>query len=265
MAHEFILDMRHLKKHAGVVVEDVAKRLMDYGFHAPTVSFPVIDTMMIEPTESESRAELDRLCDALIAIHGEIEKIADGTWPRDDNPLKNAPHTARRDGGGRVDASLLARGGRLPGDRGPASTSSGRRSSAPTTSTATATSAVRGLHHPRTATGNDGEACFCQRAPGFPGELIVLVTLVESRRAEHRDRRTQVEEGATPPDELVEDVYGTIEVDKQVVRAPEKLALTHLRHSAMRGAVNASRQPHLPRPGTRGVRGPVPNGSPARR
>jgi glycine dehydrogenase len=94
VAHEFILDMRHLKKEAGVVVEDVAKRLMDYGFHAPTVSFPVIDTMMIEPTESESRQELDRLCDALIAIHGEIAKIADGTWPRDDNPLKNAPHTA---------------------------------------------------------------------------------------------------------------------------------------------------------------------------
>jgi len=94
VAHEFIVDMRHLKKHAGVVVEDVAKRLMDYGFHAPTVSFPVIDTLMIEPTESEGREELDRLCDALIAIHGEIEKIADGTWPQDDNPLKNAPHTA---------------------------------------------------------------------------------------------------------------------------------------------------------------------------
>ncbi len=93
-AHEFILDTRHLKKYAGVSIEDVAKRLMDYGFHAPTISFPVIDTMMIEPTESESLAELDRLCEALIAIHGEIEKVADGTWPKDDNPLKNAPHTA---------------------------------------------------------------------------------------------------------------------------------------------------------------------------
>ncbi|MDJ0521321.1 MAG: aminomethyl-transferring glycine dehydrogenase [Planctomycetota bacterium] len=91
-AHEFILDTRNLKKKAGVTVEDMAKRLMDYGFHAPTVSFPVIDTIMIEPTESESREELDRLCDALIAIHAEIEKIVDGTWPQDDNPLKNAPH-----------------------------------------------------------------------------------------------------------------------------------------------------------------------------
>ena len=75
VAHEFILDMRHLKKDAGVDVEDVAKRLMDYGFHAPTMSFPVPGTLMIEPTESESKAELDRLCDALIAIHGEIRAI----------------------------------------------------------------------------------------------------------------------------------------------------------------------------------------------
>ncbi|MDA1195123.1 MAG: aminomethyl-transferring glycine dehydrogenase [Planctomycetota bacterium] len=94
VAHEFILDTRDLKSRAGVSVEDVAKRLMDYGFHAPTVSFPVIDTLMIEPTESESRAELDRLCDALIAIAGEIKQIEDGTWPREDNPLVNAPHTA---------------------------------------------------------------------------------------------------------------------------------------------------------------------------
>jgi len=94
VAHEFILDMRHLKKQAGVTVTDVAKRLMDYGFHAPTVSFPVVDTMMIEPTESEDKAELDRLCEALTRIHGEIARIADGTWPREDNPLVNAPHTA---------------------------------------------------------------------------------------------------------------------------------------------------------------------------
>jgi glycine dehydrogenase len=95
VAHEFILDMRDLKKRAGVNVEDVAKRLMDYGFHAPTISFPVIDTMMVEPTESESREELDRLCAALESIHGEIARIQDGTWPQDDNPLRNAPHTAR--------------------------------------------------------------------------------------------------------------------------------------------------------------------------
>ncbi len=94
VAHEFIIDLRWARKEAGIEVGDVAKRLMDYGFHAPTVAWPVAGTLMIEPTESESRAELDRLCDALIAIHGEIRKVADGTWPRTDNPLVNAPHTA---------------------------------------------------------------------------------------------------------------------------------------------------------------------------
>ncbi|MDJ0975771.1 MAG: aminomethyl-transferring glycine dehydrogenase [Planctomycetota bacterium] len=92
-AHEFILDMRGFKQESGVEVEDIAKRLMDYGYHAPTISWPVIGTMMIEPTESESQAELDRFCDAMIAIHGEIKQIADGTYPKDDNPLVNAPHT----------------------------------------------------------------------------------------------------------------------------------------------------------------------------
>jgi glycine dehydrogenase len=87
------LDFRHFKESAGVQVVDVAKRLMDYGFHAPTMSWPVAGTMMIEPTESESKAELDRLCDALIAIHGEIKAIEAGTWTREDNPLVNAPHT----------------------------------------------------------------------------------------------------------------------------------------------------------------------------
>lgn len=92
-AHEFILDLRPFKKSASVEVEDVAKRLMDYGFHAPTISWPVAGTMMIEPTESESKAELDRYCDALIAIRREIETIEEGRLPREDNPLKNAPHT----------------------------------------------------------------------------------------------------------------------------------------------------------------------------
>ena len=96
VAHEFIIDFRHWKELAGVEVEDVAKRLMDYGFHAPTMSWPVPGTMMIEPTESESRKELDRLCDALIAIKAEMETIANGDWPEDDNPLKNAPHTSQR-------------------------------------------------------------------------------------------------------------------------------------------------------------------------
>ena len=94
VAHECIIDLRALKKSSGVEVEDVAKRLMDYGFHAPTQSWPVAGTLMIEPTESESLAELDRFCEALIAIRDEIRKIEAGEWPKDDNPLKNAPHTS---------------------------------------------------------------------------------------------------------------------------------------------------------------------------
>ena len=93
VAHECIIDPRGLKGSTGVEVEDIAKRLMDYGFHAPTVSFPVAGTLMIEPTESESKAELDRFCDALIAIREEIADIAGGVLDRADNPLKNAPHT----------------------------------------------------------------------------------------------------------------------------------------------------------------------------
>ena len=96
VAHEFIIDFRQWKVLAGIDVEDVAKRLMDYGFHAPTMSWPVPGTMMIEPTESECRDELDRLCDALISIKSEMERIANGEWPQDDNPLKNAPHTSSR-------------------------------------------------------------------------------------------------------------------------------------------------------------------------
>jgi glycine dehydrogenase len=100
VAHECILDLRAFKKSAGVEVEDVAKRLMDYGFHAPTMSWPIAGTMMVEPTESESKAELDRFCDAMISIHAEIRAIEEGRASRDDNPLKHAPHTA-----GRVTAS----------------------------------------------------------------------------------------------------------------------------------------------------------------
>ncbi|MCG5053546.1 MAG: aminomethyl-transferring glycine dehydrogenase [Myxococcales bacterium] len=94
VAHECIVDLRGFKKSAGVEVEDVAKRLMDYGFHAPTMSFPIPGTLMIEPTESESLAELDRFCDALIAIRNEIAEVESGKQPRDNNVLKNAPHTA---------------------------------------------------------------------------------------------------------------------------------------------------------------------------
>lgn len=94
VAHECILDLRGFKETSGVMAEDVAKRLMDYGFHAPTLSFPVANTLMVEPTESETLAELDRFIDAMIAIREEIRLVENGTWPRDDNPLKNAPHTA---------------------------------------------------------------------------------------------------------------------------------------------------------------------------
>jgi glycine dehydrogenase len=95
VAHEFILDCRAFQQSAGVTVEDIAKRLMDYGFHAPTMSWPVAGTLMIEPTESESQAELDRFCEAMILIRQEIREIEEGKLDRTDNPLKNAPHTAR--------------------------------------------------------------------------------------------------------------------------------------------------------------------------
>ncbi len=94
VAHECILDTRVLKDSAGVSVEDIAKRLIDYGFHAPTMSWPVAGTLMVEPTESEPKVELDRFCDAMIAIADEAAKVASGEWPKDDNPLANAPHAA---------------------------------------------------------------------------------------------------------------------------------------------------------------------------
>jgi glycine dehydrogenase len=95
VAHECILDMRHFKKTAGIEVDDIAKRLMDYGFHAPTMSFPIPSTMMVEPTESEPKAELDRFCEAMIAIRAEIRAVEEGRASRDDNVLKGAPHTAQ--------------------------------------------------------------------------------------------------------------------------------------------------------------------------
>ena len=94
VAHECILDLRGIKETSGIAVEDVAKRLIDYGFHAPTMSFPVAGTLMVEPTESESLAELDRFCDAMVAIRAEIRAVEEGRWDRADNPLVNAPHTA---------------------------------------------------------------------------------------------------------------------------------------------------------------------------
>ena len=96
VAHECIIDLRGIKESVGIAVEDVAKRLIDYGFHAPTMSFPVAGTLMIEPTESEAKCELDRFCEAMLAIKAEITRVADGQWPLSDNPLVNAPHTAEQ-------------------------------------------------------------------------------------------------------------------------------------------------------------------------
>lgn len=95
VAHECILDLRGITKATGVSVEDVAKRLVDYGFHAPTMSFPVAGTLMVEPTESEDLAEIDRFCDAMVAIRGEIDRVAAGEWSVEDSPLRHAPHTSR--------------------------------------------------------------------------------------------------------------------------------------------------------------------------
>jgi glycine dehydrogenase len=94
VAHECILDLRPITAQTGITAEDVAKRLIDYGFHAPTMSFPVAGTLMVEPTESEDLAELDRFCAAMIAIRQEIDLVASGVYDSQDNPLKNAPHTA---------------------------------------------------------------------------------------------------------------------------------------------------------------------------
>jgi glycine dehydrogenase len=95
VAHEFIIDIRPLKKSSGIEAEDIAKRLIDFGFHSPTMSFPVAGTLMIEPTESENKEELDRFCDALIKIRDEIRMVESGKYDKLDNPLKNAPHTAK--------------------------------------------------------------------------------------------------------------------------------------------------------------------------
>jgi glycine dehydrogenase len=95
VAHECILDLRGLTKDTGVSVDDVAKRLIDYGFHAPTMSFPVAGTLMVEPTESEDLAELDRFVDAMAAIKAEIDRVGAGEWTPEESPLRGAPHTAR--------------------------------------------------------------------------------------------------------------------------------------------------------------------------
>ncbi len=114
VAHECILDLRPLKEATDIAVDDVAKRLMDYGFHAPTMSFPVAGTLMVEPTEAEPKAELDRFVEAMIAIRDEIAAVEDGRLDRADNPLKHAPHTAAAVVRRRLEARLPARAGGVP-------------------------------------------------------------------------------------------------------------------------------------------------------
>ena len=114
MAHECILDTRPFKESAGVAVDDIAKRLIDYGFHAPTMSFPVAGTLMVEPTESESKAELDRFCDAMIAIRAEIRAIEDGTMNRENNAAEERAAHDIRSCRRRLDAALYAGAGMLP-------------------------------------------------------------------------------------------------------------------------------------------------------
>ena len=117
VAHECILDLRDITKETGVTAEDVAKRLMDYGFHAPTLSFPVAGTLMVEPTESEDLAELDRFVDALVAIRGEIDAVEAGRWTVADSPLRNAPHTAASVSTDAWEQAVPARARRVPRGR----------------------------------------------------------------------------------------------------------------------------------------------------
>ena len=138
VAHECILDLRPITKATGVTVDDVAKRLADYGFHAPTMSFPVAGTLMVEPTESEDLAEIDRFCDAMIAIKGEIDRVGAGEWPVHGQPA--ARGTAHRRGvGRRVDAPVLAGRGGVPGRGDRRARSTSRRSAGSTAPTATGT------------------------------------------------------------------------------------------------------------------------------
>ena len=142
VAHECILDLRDITKDTGVTAEDVAKRLMDYGFHAPTLSFPVAGTLMVEPTESEDLAELDRFVDALVAIRGEIDAVAAGRWPVADSPLRERP--AHRRGASPPTRGTTPTPASSPRSRSPrcARASTGRRCAGSTARTATATSSA---------------------------------------------------------------------------------------------------------------------------
>ena len=138
VAHECILDVRGLTKSSGVSVDDVAKRLIDYGFHAPTMSFPVAGTLMVEPTESEDLGELDRFCEAMIAIREEIRRVEAGEWTPENSPLRGAPHTAAAVIAGDQDRAYSARGRGVPGRAGPRQVlAAGRARSTRPTATAT--------------------------------------------------------------------------------------------------------------------------------
>ena len=157
VAHECILDLRPLKEASDIAVDDVAKRLIDYGFHAPTMSFPVAGTLMVEPTESESKAELDRFIDAMIAIRGEIRAVEEGRADRVDNVLKHAPHTAAAVA---ADDWPHATGAKAPPIRLPrcARRNTGRRSRGSTTSTATATCSAAAPRWPRLTPREESDA-----------------------------------------------------------------------------------------------------------
>ena len=143
VAHECILDLRPLREATGVTVDDVAKRLIDYGFHAPTMSFPVAGTLMVEPTESEDLGEIDRFIDAMIAIKAEADAVAAGQWPADDNPLVHAPHTAESVIVGEWDARRTRASRRSTRCAASCTASTGRRCAASTRPTATATWCAR--------------------------------------------------------------------------------------------------------------------------
>ncbi len=170
VAHECILDLRPLTARTGVTAEDVAKRLIDYGFHAPTLSFPVAGTLMVEPTESEDLAELDRFCDAMIAIRAEIDRVAAGDCDGDDNPLRNAPHTGQHADQRRLEALLRPRAGRLPARHRAAAPSTGPRSAASTRPTATATSCAPAPRRRRSSNRAGGVRALGESLQMVPGD-----------------------------------------------------------------------------------------------
>ena len=181
VAHECIIDIRPITKATGVTVDDIAKRLMDYGFHAPTMSFPVAGTLMIEPTESETLRELDRFCDAMIAIAAEIDRVASGEWPVEQSPLRHAPHTAEELLGD-WDRPYSREVGAFPSPRcGWRSTS--RRCRASTVPTATATSCARASRSRPTPPHFDPVDSRCGERTAHPSARSLIGTFRTGRLA----------------------------------------------------------------------------------